>query len=57
VDLFRTDSMNDILIEYSPNSGSVFFQNGGLTRRQGVEANIAMQRGSLVSSMPPSRAR
>ena len=47
MDLFRTDSIHDILFEYSPNSTSVFFQNGGLTRRQGFEANIAMQSGPL----------
>ncbi len=47
MDLFRTDSMGDILFEYSPNTSSVYFQNGGLTRRQGFEANIAMRRGPL----------
>jgi iron complex outermembrane recepter protein len=47
MDLFRTDSIHDILFEYSPNSTSVFSQNGGLTRRQGFEANIAMQSGPL----------
>jgi iron complex outermembrane receptor protein len=47
MDLFRTDNIHDILFEYSPNSTSVFFQNGGLTRRQGFEANIAMQSGPL----------
>ena len=39
--------MGDILFEYSANSSSVYFQNGGLTRRQGFEANIAMRRGPL----------
>lgn len=51
VDLFRTDSDDDIIFEASQVPGLDFYQNAGLTRRQGVEANISLRRGKLRATL------
>ena len=40
VNLFRTNSDNDIAFENSVTTGRAFFQNIGQTRRQGIDAGI-----------------
>ncbi len=48
VDLFRTDSNDDIIYQTSElNPNSVWYTNAGTTRRQGVEANLTVVRGPL----------
>ncbi len=51
VDLFRTNSDDDIIFESSQVPGLDFYQNAGTTRRQGVEANLAVVRGPLRASL------
>ncbi len=47
VDYFHTNSDDDIIFESSLVQGLDFFQNVGLTRRQGIEANLNYARGPL----------
>ncbi len=48
VDVFRTDSTDDIIFEYSPlNQNGGYYANAGTTRRQGVEVNLNLNRGKL----------
>jgi iron complex outermembrane receptor protein len=39
--LFRTETVNDIIPEFSTSAGRGVFVNGGDTLRQGIEANLA----------------
>jgi hypothetical protein len=41
--LFRTETINDIIPEFSAIAGRGIFVNGGNTLRQGIEANLAYQ--------------
>jgi outer membrane receptor protein involved in Fe transport len=41
--LFRTETINDIIPEFSNVAGRGVFVNGGNTLRQGIEANLAYQ--------------
>ena len=47
IDYFHTNSDDDIIFESSLVPGLDFFQNVGLTRRQGIEANLTYTRGPL----------
>lgn len=52
LDLFRTDSNDDIIYEASPvNPNAGYYTNAGSTRRQGVEANLDIRRGKLHASL------
>ncbi len=52
VDLFRTDSDDDIIFQSSPlNPNAGYYQNAGTTRRQGIEANVRLSRGPLRASV------
>jgi outer membrane receptor protein involved in Fe transport len=52
IDLFRTDSDDDIIYQSSTlNPNSVFYSNAGTTRRQGAEANLTVSRGSLRAQL------
>ncbi len=43
VELFRTDSDDDIVFVNSPNLNRAFFTNVGLTRRQGLDASLVVR--------------
>jgi iron complex outermembrane recepter protein len=52
VDLFRTDSDDDIIYQTSElNPNAVFYSNAGTTRRQGVEVDLHVIRGPLRASL------
>jgi outer membrane receptor protein involved in Fe transport len=52
IDLYRSNSNDDIIYEASPvNNNAGFYSNAGTTRRQGIEANLTLTRGALRATL------
>lgn len=51
IDLYRTETQDDILFAPSTIVGRDFFQNIGRTQRQGIDAALALHRGSVTLTL------